>query len=472
MHRALRIPEVVEIICHYLSPVHGMRLSKDQSHDLARLARSCKAFSEPALDILWSFQDTITRVLDCMPSGVWKTNDKALCRPILPIDWERPLFYICRVRRISCTDNSLASRWDLLAILEILRYSLPTQHLFPNLTDLYWMSDSLNTLDRERRNRGRYPSLYELDYLDQPAFEHIANLPSLRVLKLGLPQSLTTRVLFEPSFVALQHLELRSTQSQCIVPFIRATSLSPLASLILHINPLPEATVTTEIYTALEQYLPPASLTDLRITTALLPVQDSFTLERHIVGIDAIRHLFSFKNLTHVELDPPMGLDIDDTANCPELSTLKMSIDASVVPETKWGSLRIRQYDLDEFEVADSLISSAIAVAGFLSGLFPNLDEIHMNAQVADNHTADAAVILRKLWKEVEAAIPVCRAMRDEERIVDRTQIPLVIRPRILTARVIGGDVLETTRRKFYNEWIRSSRTFDRTCSALRFLLC
>lgn len=74
MHRALRIPEVIQIIYFELCPHRDCELDKDASRDLARLAQTCSTLSEPALDALWSFQATILHVLDCMPAGIWKAN--------------------------------------------------------------------------------------------------------------------------------------------------------------------------------------------------------------------------------------------------------------------------------------------------------------------------------------------------------------------------------------------------------------
>ncbi|KAJ6568089.1 hypothetical protein DFH09DRAFT_918179 [Mycena vulgaris] len=70
MHRALRTPEVLVIICLQIYPDFDHEPSQDASRVLVRLARTCKLFSEPALDALWSFQSIIFHILDCMPRGV------------------------------------------------------------------------------------------------------------------------------------------------------------------------------------------------------------------------------------------------------------------------------------------------------------------------------------------------------------------------------------------------------------------
>jgi hypothetical protein len=74
MHRALSIPEILQIVCHHICPDPVRKPSEDATRDLARLARTCTTLSEPALDVLWSFQDTIIHILDTMPTDIWRKN--------------------------------------------------------------------------------------------------------------------------------------------------------------------------------------------------------------------------------------------------------------------------------------------------------------------------------------------------------------------------------------------------------------
>ncbi|KAJ7035788.1 hypothetical protein C8F04DRAFT_1097364 [Mycena alexandri] len=54
---------------------------------LARLARTCKTLSEPALDVLWTFQGTVFNVLKCLPRDLWPYNwTLRIRRPILRRD--------------------------------------------------------------------------------------------------------------------------------------------------------------------------------------------------------------------------------------------------------------------------------------------------------------------------------------------------------------------------------------------------
>ena len=69
MHHCLQIQELLSIIfCHY-----------DGAYDskmLARLARTCKAFQDPALDILWHAQKTLLPLLKCLPPNAWAVKER------------------------------------------------------------------------------------------------------------------------------------------------------------------------------------------------------------------------------------------------------------------------------------------------------------------------------------------------------------------------------------------------------------
>jgi hypothetical protein len=78
MHQSLRIPEIVSLICNETinGAEHYFRsLNSDTSQTLAAFARTCKAFQDPALDVLWRYQSTVMHVLDCMPGDIWELLD-------------------------------------------------------------------------------------------------------------------------------------------------------------------------------------------------------------------------------------------------------------------------------------------------------------------------------------------------------------------------------------------------------------
>ncbi|KAJ7708773.1 hypothetical protein B0H17DRAFT_1191269 [Mycena rosella] len=129
MHRSLRIAEIVELIFRHLI-VGGWGGYRTYSKALAALARTCKTFQNPALDLLWEQQTTLHNYLNCFPRGlikILKGADIRLLQPITDKDWERPLFYSARVKRLSL------GRGDLFASGRELRTLSFGDHIFPNL---------------------------------------------------------------------------------------------------------------------------------------------------------------------------------------------------------------------------------------------------------------------------------------------------------------------------------------------------
>ena len=64
MHHALEIQEILSNIFVYCSP---SVLGKKPTTDLAALARTCRAFKEPALDVLWRELVDLSQLARCLP---------------------------------------------------------------------------------------------------------------------------------------------------------------------------------------------------------------------------------------------------------------------------------------------------------------------------------------------------------------------------------------------------------------------
>ncbi|KAJ6550863.1 hypothetical protein DFH09DRAFT_988706 [Mycena vulgaris] len=144
MHRCLTILEIIELVCGH---VEVRYLGRD-SPDLAALARTCKAFQDPALDLLWREQSTLTHMLKCLPSNVWEEKIHSrgppshfrLIGPIDPADWEIPLSYARRIRTLSLDVGVGYVEPTFLdaAILDTISSSLPQELLCPNLRSISW----------------------------------------------------------------------------------------------------------------------------------------------------------------------------------------------------------------------------------------------------------------------------------------------------------------------------------------------
>jgi hypothetical protein len=62
MQTSLQIREIRDMVAGQLDPTHI-----SGSAALAALSRTCKAFNDPALDVLWETQDTILNLMTCFP---------------------------------------------------------------------------------------------------------------------------------------------------------------------------------------------------------------------------------------------------------------------------------------------------------------------------------------------------------------------------------------------------------------------
>ncbi|KAJ7461275.1 hypothetical protein B0H11DRAFT_2312698, partial [Mycena galericulata] len=158
MHRCLKIPEVLRMVFAELGS--GDRVPSEGRVALGRLARSCRIFSNPALDELWSSQVSLAPLLKCVANvrgdlegqagnifddesdSEWHIFDPPWIErhryPTLKSgfiatakDWERVLVYSHRIKRISI--RGVPSRvWALIG------ESLPFDLLLPNLYHMAW----------------------------------------------------------------------------------------------------------------------------------------------------------------------------------------------------------------------------------------------------------------------------------------------------------------------------------------------
>ncbi|KAJ7092117.1 hypothetical protein C8R43DRAFT_853958, partial [Mycena crocata] len=183
MHRSLAISEIASLI--FYETLNGAEqalneLNSDSAQTLAGLARTCKAFRDPALDLLWKSQSTVMNVLNCMPGDIWELLDEMdgeerLKRPVLPADWERPLIYSHRVRHFKYQLSY--SYPDSSAFYEMLRMCLPPTPLFPNIESLLWETCDAALLPHFRLFIG--PRLTSLKISTFQSASHLSLLPSL-----------------------------------------------------------------------------------------------------------------------------------------------------------------------------------------------------------------------------------------------------------------------------------------------------
>ncbi|KAJ7165531.1 hypothetical protein C8R43DRAFT_1122244 [Mycena crocata] len=149
MHRAWNISELVNTILegtiHPISPPPPEFSREHESHlaPLAVLARTCRMFQDPALDLLWRSQKSLYPLLSCLPSDAWDLHENSemksttrmrLLRPLTASDWSRVLVYSPRIK---CLTLILGSQSRTYSFWVSIRTSIPGPFLLlPNLQRL------------------------------------------------------------------------------------------------------------------------------------------------------------------------------------------------------------------------------------------------------------------------------------------------------------------------------------------------
>ncbi|KAJ7103282.1 hypothetical protein B0H15DRAFT_204903 [Mycena belliarum] len=115
---------------------------------LSRLARTCRAWFDPALNVLWRELDSLVPILGLFPAHLLKKSKRpglGLTTPPLEKDWEKILRYGGRVLRITYDELSNNVHNSVFPIFEEYR---PRTYVLPNLQHLTWRITSPENLDR------------------------------------------------------------------------------------------------------------------------------------------------------------------------------------------------------------------------------------------------------------------------------------------------------------------------------------
>ncbi|KAJ7127285.1 hypothetical protein C8R43DRAFT_1240431 [Mycena crocata] len=153
MDRKISTPEILDVIFSHLAYCPSAPgWFGCGARDLAALARTCKTFRDPALDILWRRQDSLTPAVRCLPGDlllwdrVGKSKKKSFSkfkRPMVDQDWDRPHFYWNRIQslriRSSYDGFTIRGSSDIAPELwQPLQQCYPGGNLFPNLIEIEW----------------------------------------------------------------------------------------------------------------------------------------------------------------------------------------------------------------------------------------------------------------------------------------------------------------------------------------------
>ncbi|KAJ7165695.1 hypothetical protein C8R43DRAFT_1165272 [Mycena crocata] len=329
MHRALRILEIIELIC----------LDVRRRPTYASLARTCRDFQDPALNLLWRDQDTLTHLLQCLPSALWETiveesathrgrfiqtfasrlilfasvtariltSSQKITGKVQPKDWDRPLEYARRIRSLELYHyrgegpglpsadvfETISSTFPLSQLCPNLRYlewRSPSEELFPylcllagpkltgahlivprgNFSDISNSSLQLvrHTLSTIAMSFDRIEHL-ALNAINGAIFHRLAHLPALRSLDLTkwswYQDTLDLSSFSDYPFLPLRTLKFRDTTIDFCTKFFTAISNCSLNSVYVETKTAASTNAMQAFYTALANHLSYTTLQELEI---------------------------------------------------------------------------------------------------------------------------------------------------------------------------------------------------------------
>ncbi|KAH7930525.1 hypothetical protein BV22DRAFT_1000337 [Leucogyrophana mollusca] len=122
--------------------------SPNGRRSLSRVARTCRAMCEPALNVLWRELDSLLPLVSLFPNNLMKRTRRpglGLAKAPSAEDWSKVLAYGERVRRIAYLEasNSMSP-----SIFTTISESRPVTYILPHLQQLIWRVETAAGLER------------------------------------------------------------------------------------------------------------------------------------------------------------------------------------------------------------------------------------------------------------------------------------------------------------------------------------
>ncbi|KAF8135734.1 hypothetical protein EV363DRAFT_1551692 [Boletus edulis] len=139
------------------------------ARDLAAIARTCRAFKEPALDVLWSVLEDVSPLARCLSDvsrRKYENNPRSgyvFAKPLTQAEWDILRSYTCRIRRIRRFDFGVDWKSFRTESAPLAGPSIPSS-LFPNLRYVqcgHWHTNKIGQLPP----RQPLPSLLSVEIL-------------------------------------------------------------------------------------------------------------------------------------------------------------------------------------------------------------------------------------------------------------------------------------------------------------------
>ncbi|KII86337.1 hypothetical protein PLICRDRAFT_286234 [Plicaturopsis crispa FD-325 SS-3] len=196
MHPCLETFDILFLICKLLREEDD-RSIEGTHPTLACLARTCRAFSELALDLIWEKQLGVQNLIKCMPPDLWEEEELdsgemrlTLRRQIQPSDWQSCRRYRDRIKNMSLSwiresairNYDLSTKRYFFAISPELslaiRVSSPEEGIFPNLETVYtpW-TERAQFLSPAPRLRNLHIKMFSDGVPSAPGLKAMLSLP-------------------------------------------------------------------------------------------------------------------------------------------------------------------------------------------------------------------------------------------------------------------------------------------------------
>ncbi|KAJ6492019.1 hypothetical protein C8R45DRAFT_867523 [Mycena sanguinolenta] len=308
----------------------------------------------------------MNNLLRCMPPNLFEFDlsqdpeEARLLRPVLMEDWERPLVYMARIRRMIVKADSIVPN-----IFPALSASLlgDAESLFPRLRALHWFPrkdllcirlllssrlirlfisaessnanysllsslprrcPALTSLSIDCGSRAGHSALsscirglhslesVNMSIPDLAALEHLSRFGGLTSLTAYLPDNLSSSPVSPLAFIALEEVVARS-EIEGVAYFFQRYSGARLKEITIDLSSSSTIAATDKLYTAIRERCSHSSLSslgfDLYDDDPPEPGDNAYA-----VNIQSLRLLFCFVNLTSLSITSFVGFNINDDA--------------------------------------------------------------------------------------------------------------------------------------------------------------
>ncbi|KAF8550892.1 hypothetical protein OG21DRAFT_1487398 [Imleria badia] len=365
MHHALRLEEILLNIfgqCYPPTPINRQRAPRATA-DLAALARTCRRFKEPALDVLWTELVNLSPLARCLPEASHRIYPGytwySFSRPLKAAEWETLRNYTRRVR--SVLDFTRGLNWDSVKTLfnpptpdpmfpnlrilrwEFIRETFPLMHhlAVPSLTSLeinfvfgdvpsfhsfpLSLGDLCPNIRRfrigmRRPQAGsdeaisglvrRWANLQDIHCpfisLDSDSLTHLSRTPFLTNLSFALDTLVADYITSSDSILLFPQLRDLEIYSQSLKPISRLLShirLPMVESLTVNIESCPPKHILRSYLIAVQKSCSRHILVSLRLTQTRSPSCTNHGLERYQLTLDDMRPCITFGQLRRIDIN-------------------------------------------------------------------------------------------------------------------------------------------------------------------------